>query len=215
MSGFEDDRLSQMIRDYIEFDSSSSHSSSPKSLSSVDDHQSSLTTLQEILGSVTLDEAEILGKIFGCRRDLEPSKLRKWIVMKLGMEDHYEASLCTTSWVTKTPSNKQCPSGYEYIEVMMKKGVRLIVDIDFRSQFKLARPTPQYEDMLNSVPKIFVGTEMKLEKVITLMCSAGKKSLRERELHIPPWRKASYLHSKWLSKDCKKISFSDLSVSDD
>lgn len=209
MSNTDDEKLSQMIRDYIELDPSSPVSSS-NSLQV--DQKSSFQYLQEILESVTVAEAEILGKIFLYLKDLEPSKLRKWIVMKLGME-YYDASLCRTSWVTTF--NR--PSGeYEYIDVMMKNDassdavVRLIVDIDFRSQFELARPTPEYEELSNSLPSIFVGTELKLEKIISLVCSAAKQSLRERGLHIPPWRKASYMHSKWLSENCKKISFSEL-----
>ncbi|KAL3504365.1 hypothetical protein ACH5RR_034206 [Cinchona calisaya] len=211
MSCPDDEKLYQMIRDYIELDSSSPTSSS-KSL-----QKSSLLSLKGILESVTVAEAEILGRIFLYLRDLEPSKLRKWIVMKLGM-DYYEASLCRTTWATtfNRPSVFEFTGDYEYIDVMMKNDTesgaaeRLIVDIDFRSQFELARPTPEYEELTNSLPSIFVGTELKLEKIISLVCSAAKQSLRERGLHIPPWRKASYMHSKWLSQNCKKISFSEL-----
>ena len=57
---------------------------------------------------------------------------------------------------------------YEYVDVMMKdkshggEAVRLIVDMDFRSQFELARPTSTYLELLSSLPSIFVGTEEKL-----------------------------------------------------
>lgn len=98
---------------------------------------------------------------------------------------------------------------YEYIDVMMKESngsVRLIVDIDFRSQFELARPTQAYQDLSNSLPSIFVGTEEKLNDIISLLCAAAKQSLKEKGLHVPPWRKASYMHSKWLSHNCKKIA---------
>ncbi|CDP18292.1 unnamed protein product [Coffea canephora] len=209
MSSSDDEKLSQMIRDYIELDPSSPISSS-KSLQV--DQKSSFMYLQEILERVTVAESEILRKIFLYWKDLEPSKLRKWVVMNLG-KDYYDASLCRTSWVTKF---NRSSGEYEYIDVMMKNdatsdgAVRLIVDIDFRSQFELARPTPEYEELSNSLPSIFVGTELKLEKIISLVCSAAKESLRERGLHVPPWRKARYMHSKWLSENCKKISFPEL-----
>lgn len=62
---------------------------------------------QEILENVTVSEAEIMGKILFYLGDLEPAeKLKKWIVMRLGV-DLYEASLCATSWVTTS----RCPSG--------------------------------------------------------------------------------------------------------
>lgn len=85
---------------------------------------------------------------------------------------------------------------------------RLIVDMDFKSEFELARPTQSYKELNDILPNTFVGTEEKLDKVISLVCSAAKKSLKKMGLHVPPWRKATYMQSKWLSKDCKKISIS-------
>lgn len=106
---------------------------------------------------------------------------------------------------------------YEFVEVVMREGerekeekmMRLIIDIDFRTQFELARPTSEYQELINALPLIFVGSEEKLEKVIAVICSAAKQSLRERGLHIPPWRRASYIRSKWLSSNCKRVSFPD------
>ena len=102
-----------------------------------------------------------------------------------------------------------CITGeYEYIEVITEgennaNPVRLIVDTDFRSQFELARPTQYYKELTDSVPVIFVGTENKLCKIISLLCSAAKQSLREKGLHVPPWRTTRYMQSKWLSR-CQK-----------
>jgi uncharacterized protein (TIGR01615 family) len=98
---------------------------------------------------------------------------------------------------------------YEYIEVIIEDEknindpMRLIVDIDFKSQFELARPTEYYKELTNSLPLIFVGRENKLSKIISLLCSAAKQSLREKGLHVPPWRTNAYMQSKWLSR-CHK-----------
>lgn len=75
---------------------------------------------------------------------------------------------------------------------------RLIVDIDFRSQFELARPTSAYAKLSDALPSIFVGDDEKLKKVVTLLCSAAQRSLKESGLHVPPWRKSKYVQSKWL-----------------
>lgn len=85
---------------------------------------------------------------------------------------------------------------------------RLIVDMDFKSQFEVARPTATYKELINTLPSVFVGSEEKLNQIISLLCSAAKNSLKERGLHVPPWRKANYMRSKWLSKECKKVSLS-------
>lgn len=103
------------------------------------------------------------------------------------------------------------PGGYEYIDVMVAENgrpKRVIVDMEFRCQFELARPTVSYKEMINNLPLIFVGTEEKLSWIIPLLCSAVKKSLKENGLHVPPWRKPAYMKSKWLSKNCKKVSVS-------
>ncbi|CAL5444081.1 unnamed protein product [Camellia sinensis] len=99
-----------------------------------------------------------------------------WIVLRL-IRDGFEASLCRTSW----PATIGRPSGdYEYIDVLMKDSngggdetVRLIVDMDFRSQFELARPTSTYSELTASLPSIFVRTEEKLMEIICLVCLAN------------------------------------------
>ncbi|KAL3334731.1 hypothetical protein AABB24_031122 [Solanum stoloniferum] len=210
----EEDKLSQMVRDYIEMDCENFQ------VDELVDHNNPKNThlsLKDILENVSDGEKEILGKILFYWRNMvnnmEPKKLRQRIVNRLRM-DEYEASLCKTSWITSSgsPSAFQFTGDYEYIDVMMKEisngseRVRIIVDIDFRSQFELARPTQEYQELLNSLPSIFVGTEDKLNGIISLLCSAAKQSLKEKGLHVPPWRKASYMHSKWLSHNCKKIA---------
>ncbi|KAK0572631.1 hypothetical protein LWI29_034523 [Acer saccharum] len=89
---------------------------------------------------------------------------------------------------------------------------RLIVDMEFRSQFEVARPTRGYKELINTLPVIFVGTEEKLNKIICLLCPASNQSLKEKGLHIPPWRSDTYMQSKWLSKNFKRVSFSSNNI---
>lgn len=84
---------------------------------------------------------------------------------------------------------------------------RVIIDLDFKSQFELARPTESYRELIDALPCIFVGGEEKLRKIITLLCTEAKLSLKKRGLHVPPWRKFGYMQSKWLSENCSKHSF--------
>ncbi|GMY12224.1 hypothetical protein FCV25MIE_07463 [Fagus crenata] len=206
MSSSEEERLVQMVEDFIE-----SESSSPIfSASSACLPHTQYLTLQEIVGSGTQVEAEILESVLrhirsNKREAKKTSSLKKWLVMKHKM-DGYNASLCHTSCLTSLG----CPAGdYECIDITMQNEngdpMRLIVDIDFKSQFELARPTPTYKELTDILPHIFVGTEDKLNKIISILCSAAKQSLRERGLHIPPWRTITYMQSKWLS-GCHKVS---------
>ncbi|KAE9584217.1 hypothetical protein Lalb_Chr00c34g0408471 [Lupinus albus] len=60
-------------------------------------------------------------------------------------------------------TRKDKPSGYEYIQVITEdenyanNPMRLIVDIDFRSQFELARPTQHYKELTDSLPVFLLG----------------------------------------------------------
>jgi uncharacterized protein (TIGR01615 family) len=109
-----------------------------------------------------------------------------------------------------TPAISGLTGDYEYIDTTVQKyengddSIRLILDMDFKSQFELARPTAAYKELTDTLPHIFVGTEEKLNKIISLLCSAAKQSFRDRGLHIPPWRTTTYMQCKWLSS-CQKV----------
>ncbi|KAL0437425.1 UNVERIFIED_CONTAM: hypothetical protein Sradi_0450400 [Sesamum radiatum] len=107
----------------------------------------------------------------------------------------HNASICKSKW-DKSPS---FPAGeYEYVDVIIE-GERFIIDIDFRSEFEVARSTKAYKLVLQTLPNIFVGTADRLEKIIDIVSEAAKLSLKKKGMPIPPWRKADYVKAKWLS----------------
>ncbi|XP_012441548.1 uncharacterized protein LOC105766587 [Gossypium raimondii] len=107
----------------------------------------------------------------------------------------YDASICKSRW-EKSPSY---PAGeYEYIDVIID-GERLLIDIDFRSEFEIARSTKTYKSILQILPFIFVGKADRLQRIIAIVSEAAKQSLKKKGMHIPPWRKAEYVSAKWLS----------------
>lgn len=87
---------------------------------------------------------------------------------------------------------------YEYIDVMAE-GERLFIDIDFRSEFEIARSTGAYKAILQSLPYIFVGKSDRIGQIVSIVSEAAKQSLKKKGMHIPPWRKAEYMRAKWLS----------------
>lgn len=82
---------------------------------------------------------------------------------------------------------------------MIINGERLLIDIDFRSEFEIARPTKTYKTILQTLPYIFVGKPDRLQRIIAVVSEAIKQSLKKKGMHIPPWRKAEYVKAKWLS----------------
>ncbi|MED6162716.1 hypothetical protein PIB30_073212 [Stylosanthes scabra] len=114
----------------------------------------------------------------------------------------YDSSVCKSKW-DKTLSY---PAGeYEYIDAIVE-GERLIIDIDFRSEFEIARSTGTYKAILQSLPFIFVGKSDRLCQIVAAVSEAAKQSLKKKGMHVPPWRKAEYMLAKWLSGSCTRAS---------
>ncbi|KAJ6797083.1 uncharacterized protein M6B38_313745 [Iris pallida] len=106
-----------------------------------------------------------------------------------------DACACRSRW-EKTPS---IPAGeYSYIDVVAGPD-RLILDIDFRSEFEIARPTKNYRSLLQSLPTVFVGKPDRLQRIVAVVSDAARVSLKKKGLHVPPWRKPEYMKAKWLS----------------
>lgn len=87
---------------------------------------------------------------------------------------------------------------YEFIDVIVD-GERLLIDIDFRSEFEIARSTGVYKAILQSLPYIFVGKPDRLQQIVSIVSEAAKQSLKKKGMHFPPWRKSEYMRAKWLS----------------
>jgi uncharacterized protein (TIGR01615 family) len=113
-----------------------------------------------------------------------------------------DAALCLSRW-DKTSSH---PAGeHAYLDVLLPAGSdrgepeRVLVDVDFRSAFEVARPTKAYRAVLHLLPSVFVGKEDRLRLLVAAAADAARASLKKRGLHLPPWRKPEYMRAKWLS----------------
>ncbi|XP_076915448.1 uncharacterized protein LOC143574810 [Bidens hawaiensis] len=138
------------------------------------------------------DVAKIVDKNKICKKNDEVS--RKIVTDGLRATG-YTVSMCKSRW-EKTSSY---PAGeYEYIDVVIE-GERLIIDIDFRAEFEIARSTKSYKAVLQTLPQIFVGKPDRLQKIINIVSDAAKQSLKKKGMPLPPWRRADYVKAKWLS----------------
>lgn len=82
---------------------------------------------------------------------------------------------------------------------MIVNGERFLIDVDFRSEFEIARQTNAYKALLQSLPLIFVGKSDRIRQIVSMVSEAAKQSLKKKGMHFPPWRKADYMRAKWLS----------------
>lgn len=108
---------------------------------------------------------------------------------------HYDSSICKAEW-EKSPSFPA--SDHEYIDVILGEE-RFVIELDFRSEFDIARQTSGYNALLRFLPLVFVGKTDRLNRIVDLISEAAKCSLKKNRMHLPPWRKAEYMRSKWLS----------------
>jgi len=114
----------------------------------------------------------------------------------------YNSALCKSKWTRSL----DIPSGeHSYVDVVVdsKSGkrntIRVVIELNFRGEFEMARPSQQYKTLVDSLPEIFVGKSEKLRTTVRIMCAAAKKCMRDNNMHMGPWRKQKYMQSKWLS----------------
>ncbi|CAK7329351.1 unnamed protein product [Dovyalis caffra] len=135
---------------------------------------------------------------FSSLRNQRPVLRRK--VMSFLKELGHNAAICKTKW--ESSGGSLTAGSYEFIDVVQSKSStlqnRYVVDLDFASQFEIARPTSQYLKLSRSLPRVFVGKSEDLKMIVKSMSDAAKRSLKSRELSLPPWRKNRYMQNKWF-----------------
>eukprot|EP00253_Pinus_taeda_P011196 PITA_11196 len=200
--------LSNMVRGFVEFDSHcNGDGESCSDNEPVNSHYVQL--LEDMVSCKSAAELRLLGCVNYALKNKEnmvvncsKSNLCKEVMKNLKLLG-YNAGICK-SLIVKTRDSHIPLGDYEYMDVIMKrsegksKEERLLVDIDFRAQFEIARPTKQYSTMVRLLPNVFVGKEEKLKNIIKIMCDAARRSLKKKAMHIPPWREYRYVRSKWL-----------------
>ncbi|KAL4576270.1 hypothetical protein LXL04_012362 [Taraxacum kok-saghyz] len=130
----------------------------------------------------------------------------RFCLVKLLRLAGYDAAVCTSRW----HGTGKVPGGdHEYIDIINYNESgnvdRLIIDIDFRSHFEIARAVPSYNRILKSLPVVYVGTLTKLKQFLQVMVEAAKSSLKQNSMPLPPWRSLAYLQSKWHSPYHRQI----------
>ncbi|EPS70512.1 hypothetical protein M569_04251 [Genlisea aurea] len=112
----------------------------------------------------------------------------------------FDSAICTSKW----RSSPDIPSGqHTFLDVVdnsnPKKGqVRVVIEFNFRAEFEMARANQHYKELINQLPETFVGKIERLLGVLKIMSSATKKCMKEKKMHMGPWRKHSYMQAKWL-----------------
>ncbi|OEL38244.1 hypothetical protein BAE44_0000736 [Dichanthelium oligosanthes] len=163
-------------------------------------------TIKGLVHCASLRERNLLADVSTQVERHRASGARKRDLLRLLAESlhaaGHDAAVCVSRW-DKSSSH---PAGeHAYLDVLLPAGSeraereRVLVDVDFRSAFEVARPTKAYRAVLQRLPSVFVGREDRLRLLVAAAADAARASLKKRGLHLPPWRKPEYMRAKWLS----------------
>ncbi|XP_009346722.2 uncharacterized protein LOC103938440 [Pyrus x bretschneideri] len=170
---------------------------------------SSLETRIRSLTREVVKEIQQSGMECGCGKTMAggcQSCLLREVSGRLCNAGHNSA-ICKSKW----RSSPDIPSGeHAFLDVVdnsrLKKGeVRVIIELNFRAEFEMARAGDQYNNLVQKLPEVFVGKVERLQSLIKILCSAAKKCMKEKKMHMGPWRKQKYMQAKWLSP-CKRTT---------
>ncbi|KAJ7981476.1 Protein of unknown function (DUF506) [Quillaja saponaria] len=150
-----------------------------------------------------LKELNLSGKQCICRRPVAAdngcrSCLQREICNQL-LNLGYNCAICKSKW----KSSSQIPSGehtcLEVMDTTSKKGeIRVVIELNFRAEFEMGRANEEYNRLISRLPELFVGKAERLPNIIKILCSSAKKCMKEKKMHLGPWRKQRYMQAKWL-----------------
>ncbi|KAG6481888.1 uncharacterized protein LOC122017420 [Zingiber officinale] len=128
------------------------------------------------------------------------SGFRRAVMARL-RELGYNAGVCKVSW---EGSGGLVPGNYEYVDVVAAEEaekaeeVRYLVDLSFAAEFRVARASEKYEQLVSRLPEVMVARPEMVRRVVRTVGDAARRSLRQQGMPVPPWRKGRYMMSKWL-----------------
>ncbi|KAK7273004.1 hypothetical protein RIF29_14050 [Crotalaria pallida] len=205
--------LAMMVSDFLENGSSGAESfCSSDSDSGLCDFAHLAEKIQICKRSVAQYESDLLSTVHSLIRSMNETDLQsmnsgpcyasciRFYLVKLMKLSGYDAGVCASKW----QGSGKVPGGdHEYIDVVVKNNSgsleRLIIDIDFRSHFEIARAVDSYDRILKSLPVVYVGSFTRLKQFLGIMEEATRSSLKQNSMPLPPWRSLAYLQAKWQS----------------
>ncbi|XP_061341555.1 uncharacterized protein LOC133287883 [Gastrolobium bilobum] len=164
-----------------------------------------------------LHEIQSTETVCGCNRQMAATTCRNCLMREVSrrlQKAGYNSAICKTKW----RSSPDIPSGeHNFLDVIdntsSKKGeVRVIVELNFRAEFEMGRGSEDYNRLVRRLPEVFVGKVERLSNLIKILCMAAKRCMKEKKMHMGPWRKHRYMQAKWLGPCERNTSTTPLSM---
>ncbi|XP_061374165.1 uncharacterized protein LOC133316433 [Gastrolobium bilobum] len=207
----ESDQLDRSLDDLWCYENSSSDSDDPPEKTLY--WESQMALLQEILERYHLKGLKLRQEAGQIIKEVKASEfcsclkpnsshcttcLRRRVVDELS-DKGFRTNLCISKWGA---TKKFLGGSHEYIEVVAstlkrKKQISFLIELEFRDQFEIAKAGEEYQKLVSCLPEFFVGKPDHLTSIVRVICGAAKKSMKEKKMHMGPWRKSSFMRMKW------------------
>ncbi|GMJ08990.1 hypothetical protein like AT3G07350 [Hibiscus trionum] len=201
--------LSELVQSFLEGDRDAAEQTGYNSDSDpVGSNLDATDSLEIIIKSTSLNSTDSYGNLLLAHVSnaiemlsffrTDKAVFRRQVMAYLRQVGH-NAAICKTKW---SSSGGLTAGNYEFIDVVQSvsptRQHRYFVDLDFASEFEIARPTSDYLRLLQYLPRVFVGESEELKRMVKVMADSAKRSLKSRQLSLPPWRKNRYMQNKWF-----------------
>ncbi|XP_047332930.1 uncharacterized protein LOC124936473 [Impatiens glandulifera] len=150
-----------------------------------------------------MEDLKIKGNFCSCGKPVAGGSCRDCLMREVCTRLRNSGFNCAIS-KSKWRNSADLPSGeHKFLDVIdnsdLKKGeIRVVIELNFRGEFEMSRMGEEYQRLTSKLPEVFVGKVQRLESLIKIICFAGKKCMKEKKMHIGPWRKQKYMQAKWL-----------------
>ncbi|KAI4332380.1 hypothetical protein L6164_017294 [Bauhinia variegata] len=87
-----------------------------------------------------------------------------------------------------------------------KKKIPFLIELELKEQFQIAKASTEYWELISWLPEFFIGKPDYLTAIVRVMCDAAKISMKEKKIHMGPWRKTGFMQMKWSSGFTQKLT---------
>ncbi|KAL2464627.1 putative ovule protein [Forsythia ovata] len=91
------------------------------------------------------------------------------------------------------------PGNYEFIDVVLSDSKRYFIDMDFASEFVIARPSNLYQPLLQYLSRVYVGKREHLKQILKITSDAAK-AIAEEQRHPPSAMVEAPFHAEQVAR---------------
>ncbi|KAG6570517.1 hypothetical protein SDJN03_29432, partial [Cucurbita argyrosperma subsp. sororia] len=187
------------------YDSSNDGDQNGETSSIVKENRAFWKSQKEVL-QTALREMNLKSIDCGCRRPAEVAVCRECVQREICnylRNAGFNCAVCKSKW----KSSPEIPSGeHSYLEVAddWNPNERVIIEMNFREEFEIARASEEYKRLVRRLPEVFIGKAEKLRESIKILCNAAEKCMKEKEDALRAMEEVQ-IHAGQMVREVRKV----------